>query len=49
MDTIEEILGQERIEDIIEELKYKTVCIRPWAELEKEYNPKLHPVWTDKS
>ena len=49
METIEEILAQERIEDIIEELKYKTVCLRPWADLEKEYNPKLHPVWTDKS
>lgn len=49
MDTIEEILSQERIEDIIEELKYKTVCIRPWEELRKEYYPKLHPVWTDKS
>ena len=48
METIAEILAQERIEDIIEELKYKTVCLRPWAELEKEYNPKLHPVWTDK-
>lgn len=48
METIEEILGQERIEDIIQELRYKTVRIRPWADLEKEYDPKLHPVWTDK-
>ena len=30
-------------------MKYKTVCIRPWEELRKEYDPKLHPVWTDKS
>lgn len=49
METIDEILAQERIEDIIAELKYKTVSLRPWAELEKEYNPMLHPVWTDKT
>lgn len=49
MSTIDDILSLERIEDIINELKYKTVSIRPWSELEKEYDKMKHPVYTDKS
>lgn len=49
MSTIDDILSLERIEDIINELKYKTVSIRPWCELEKEYDKMKHPVYTDKS
>ena len=29
-------------------LKEKSVEIRPWSDLQKEYDPKLHPVRTDK-
>jgi len=35
------------IEQLIAELKKKTVTIPEWSELEKEYNPKKHPVFTD--
>lgn len=47
MDLIDEILALENIAEKINELKYKTINIRPWADLEKEYNKKKHPVYTD--
>lgn len=47
MDTIEDILAIENIADKINELRYKTINIRPWKELEKEYDKKKHPVYTD--
>lgn len=47
--TIEEILALENTADVINELKYKTIDIRPWEELEKEYDKKKHPVYTDKT
>lgn len=47
---IREITATERdAKSVISDLKYKTIVVRPWAELEKEYNPKKHPVKTDKS
>lgn len=49
MDTIDEILAIENIADKINELKYKTISVRPWEELEKEYDKKKHPVYTDPS
>ena len=35
-------------EEIIASLKEKSVVIRPWKELEVEYNPKKHPVMDTK-
>ena len=50
MKTIDEILNSERIpSQIIEDLKFKTVSVPPWSKLEKEYEPKYHPVMTDKT
>ena len=49
MDTINEILSLDNPNDVINELKYKTIIVRPWSELEKEYDKKKHPVYTDKS
>ena len=49
MNEIEEILALENVSDIINELKNKTVYVKPWAELEKEYDKKKHPVYTDPS
>lgn len=49
MNEIEEILALENSADIIKELKNKTVYVKPWAELEKEYDKKKHPVYTDPS
>lgn len=49
MATIDEILSLDNPAEVINELKYKTIDIRPWSELEKEYNKKLHPVYTDKN
>lgn len=49
MNEIEEILALENAADIINELKYKTVYVKPWSELEKEYDKKKHPVYTDPS
>lgn len=47
---IKEITSPERnAHNIISDLKYKTVSVKPWAELRKEYEPKLHPVMTDKA
>lgn len=48
--NIKEITSPERnAYSIISDLKYKTVSVKPWAELRKEYEPKLHPVMTDKT
>lgn len=47
MDTIEEISAMENIAEKINELRYKTINLRPWDELEKEYDKKKHPVYTD--
>lgn len=49
MNEIEEILALENSADIIKELKNKTVYVKPWAQLEKEYDKKKHPVYTDPS
>ncbi|MFA5849952.1 MAG: phage portal protein [Bacteroidales bacterium] len=50
MATIEEITDSSRpIKDIISDLQKKSIVIPPWSDLEKEYNPKKHPVMTDAS
>ena len=50
MKTIDEILNEERTPaQKIEDLKLKTVTVPPWSKLEKEYEPKYHPVMTDKT
>ncbi len=46
---IKEITSPERdVHSVISDLKKKSFCVKPWAELKKEYDPKLHPVMTDK-
>lgn len=48
--NIKEITSPERnANSVISDLKYKTVSVKPWADLKKEYEPKLHPVMTDKT
>lgn len=47
---VKEITSPERdARSIISNLKYKTVVVKPWATLRKEYEPKEHPVMTDKT
>lgn len=47
---IKEITSPERNAiSIISDLKNKTVVVKPWATLRKEYEPKEHPVMTDKT
>ncbi len=47
---IKEITSPERdAQSIISDLKYKTIVVKPWADLRKEYEPKEHPVMTDKN
>jgi len=46
--TIEEILKLTP-DEAVKELRKKTVEIPKWEDLEKEYNPKKHPVMTDPS
>lgn len=52
MKTLNEIFAPERpILDIITDLKYykeKVITIPAWPELEKQYEPKLHRIMTDK-
>lgn len=50
MPKIKEIIDRKsrRPGDIIADLKNKTVDIIPWGTLEKEYNPRKHPVYTDR-
>lgn len=48
MDLIQEILSLESANDVINELKNKTIYVRPWSELEKEYDKKKHPVYDTK-
>lgn len=48
METIDKITAPERLaEDIINDLKQKSIIIPAWSDLEKEYNPRMHPVVTD--
>lgn len=50
MKTIDEILDSQRLPaEIIDDLRLKTVVLPPWSKLEKEYEPKYHPVMTDKT
>ena len=50
MKTIDEIIESgRRPDEVITELKMKTVIVPPWSKLKKEYDPKLHPVMTDKN
>lgn len=47
--NIKEITAAERdARSVVSDLKYKTVVVKPWADLRKEYEPKEHPVMTDK-
>lgn len=48
--NIKEITSPERdARSVISDLKYKTVSVKPWAVLRKEYDQKEHPVMTDKT
>ena len=51
MPDIREIIDRENRQPgaIIEDLRQKNIDVIPWKVLEKEYNPKLHPVYTDKN
>ena len=51
MPDIREIIDRENRQPgaIIEDLRQKNIEVSPWKLLEKEYNPKLHPVYTDKN
>ena len=46
--TLKEIFEEGRnASSIVRDLKKKTITVIPWSELEREYNPKKHPVMTD--
>ena len=48
MPPITEIIRKDRpAGEIIGDLKKKTIEVPAWATLEKEYDPKKHPVYTD--
>ena len=48
--TLQEIFEAGRdATQIVADLKKKTIEVIPWSTLEKEYNPKKHPVMTDVS
>ena len=48
MDEITAILDSSRpIDDIINDLKEKSVCVPSWDELIKDYEPTLHSIVTD--
>lgn len=48
MKDILEIIDAARLpKDIIADLQLKSITVPGWAVLEKEYNPKKHPVFTD--
>lgn len=51
MPPINEIIDRKRklASQIIDELKQKNIDVIPWAKLRKEYNPKEHPVYTDRN
>jgi hypothetical protein len=46
--TLEEIMGMSP-EEAVKELRKKTIELPAWEDLEKEYNPKKHPVITESS
>ena len=49
MPPINEIIRKERpAGQIIGDLQQKTISVPSWGELEKEYNPKQHPVYNKK-
>lgn len=48
IDINELIKRARRGEDVTGQLREKSISVRPWADLEKEYDPAKHPV-TDKS
>ena len=48
MDEITAILDSTRpVDDIINDLKEKTICVQSWGELIKDYEPTLHAIVTD--
>lgn len=48
--TIEDIIRDDRQpQEIIQDLKQKSIDVPSWEELEKEYNPKKHPVYSDRN
>ena len=47
--TIADIIRDDRLpDDIIADLKQKSIDIPSWGDLIKEYDPKKHPVYTDR-
>ena len=48
--TTADIFDENRTPDeIIKDLKFKTIEVPGWEELKKEYDPKLHEIFTDKT
>jgi len=48
--TAKEIISKDRkVEDIITDLKNKCVTVMSWSSIEKEYDPKKHPIKIDKN
>lgn len=45
--NIKEITNGRPIPDIIADLKNKSICVPSWDKLQKEYDPRKHPVMTD--
>lgn len=49
MDILEITHPQKRAAEVITELKKKSISTPPWSKLKEQYEPKLHPVMTDKT
>ncbi len=49
MPKIGEIINDRPAGEIIGDLRQKTISVPAWGELEKEYDPKKHPVYTDRN
>lgn len=47
MESIKDILAKSNPADIISALKEKSVTIRPWSDLVKDYDPRLHKIVKD--
>ena len=48
MNILEITHPQRKASEVIADLKRKNIIVPSWANLQKEYNQKLHPIYTDK-
>ena len=49
MDILDIINENREAQVVISDLKKKSINVPSWAILRKEYDPKLHPVMTDRN